>query len=139
MSETEDLNFDFEKIDRSTLSPVAEPLASKKLHSRIFKLVKKANKNKALKRGVKEVVKSIKKGQKGMVFLAADVSPLDVISHLPILCEESDIAYCYIISKAGLSQASSTKRSTSCVMIPAPKKDDDLYKYYDKCIKEIKN
>ena len=39
-----------------------------------------------LKRGVKDVVKAIKKGVKGICIIAADVSPVDVISHIPILC-----------------------------------------------------
>lgn len=138
MSETEELNFDPDKVDPAILAPIAKPLASKKGHAKVFKLVKKANKAKVLKRGIKEVVKVIKKGAKGMVFLAADISPLDVISHLPVLCEESNIVYCYVIGKVELSQASATKRSTSCVMIPIPKKDDELYKYYEKCLKEIK-
>ena len=37
-----------------------------------------------MKRGVKEVGKSIRKGFHGICILAADVSPVDVISHLPI-------------------------------------------------------
>lgn len=42
---------------------------------------------KGVKRGVKEVGKSIRKGLSGIVVFAADVSPIDVISHLPIQCE----------------------------------------------------
>ena len=37
-----------------------------------------------VKRGVKEVGKGIRKGHKGLVIFAADVSPPDVLSHLPI-------------------------------------------------------
>lgn len=31
--------------------------------------------------------------------LAGDVSPLDVISHMPVVCEDADIPYCYAPSK----------------------------------------
>jgi H/ACA ribonucleoprotein complex subunit 2 len=51
-----------------TLAPIAKPLAGKKLQKRTFKLIQKAAGKKCLKRGVKEVVKSIRRGQKGLVF-----------------------------------------------------------------------
>ena len=68
------------------LSPIANPLSDDKLRVKILKLVRHVNKEKKLKRGVKDVVKSIRKGAKGICILAADVSPVDVISHIPCLC-----------------------------------------------------
>ncbi len=47
------------------LSPIATPLADAKLKKRTLKLVKKAAISKQLKRGVKEVVKALRKGSKG--------------------------------------------------------------------------
>jgi ribosomal protein L7Ae-like RNA K-turn-binding protein len=31
--------------------------------------------------------------------IAGNISPIDVITHLPILCEESDIPYIYVPTK----------------------------------------
>lgn len=31
--------------------------------------------------------------------IAGNISPIDVITHVPILCEESDIPYIYVASK----------------------------------------
>lgn len=86
-----------------------------------------AAKNKALKRGVKECVKAIRKSPAtlpgsneappGIVILAADISPMDVISHIPVLCEDHNIPYLYVPSRAELGAAGSTKRPTSVVMI----------------------
>ncbi len=56
------------------------------MRSKLLKLVRHVNKEKKLKRGVKDVVKSIRKGSKGLCVIAADVSPVDVISHIPVLC-----------------------------------------------------
>ncbi|XP_070055543.1 H/ACA ribonucleoprotein complex subunit 2-like protein [Nicotiana tomentosiformis] len=47
------------------IAPIAKPLAGKKLSKRTFKLVRRATEHKCLKRGVKEVVKSIRRGNKG--------------------------------------------------------------------------
>lgn len=47
------------------LAVIAQPLAGGKLQRRLLKLVRKSAKEKALKRGVKEVVKGIRKNIKG--------------------------------------------------------------------------
>lgn len=41
----------------NAVSPISKPLAGKKLTKKLYKLVKKASGAKAVKRGVKEVVK----------------------------------------------------------------------------------
>ncbi|KIK68134.1 hypothetical protein GYMLUDRAFT_69142 [Collybiopsis luxurians FD-317 M1] len=128
------------------LSPLAKPLAQKKLLKKLNKTIKKASKARQVKRGVKEVVKGIRKGEKGLLVLAADISPIDIISHLPVLSEEAQIPYVFVASKEELGLASSTKRPTSCVMIcPEQKKkgkkteekEDDYRELYDECYKEV--
>ncbi|KAL6074711.1 snoRNA-binding protein [Balamuthia mandrillaris] len=104
---------------------IAQPLAPLPLSKKILKLNKKAAKEKALKRGVKEVIKSIKKNEKGVCIIAGDITPLDVITHLPVLCEEANIHYVYVPSKEELGASSGCKRPTSCVLI-SPKKDSKL-------------
>lgn len=84
-------------------------------------------KNKCLKRGVKEVVKALRKSpattagsltpSNGLVILAADISPMDVISHIPVLCEDHGIPYIFVSSRAELGAAGATKRPTSVVMV----------------------
>lgn len=87
------------------LTPIANPIANDVLRSKILKLVRHLNREKKLKRGVKDVVKAIRKGEKGIVILAADVSPVDVISHIPVLCEENGIPYIYVRSRMELGIA----------------------------------
>lgn len=36
------------------------------------------------------------------VVFAADISPVDVISHLPIQCEEQGVPYCFVRSRMEL-------------------------------------
>jgi H/ACA ribonucleoprotein complex subunit 2 len=78
---------------------------------------------------VKEVVKALRKSETskpsssatknplGVVIIAADISPMDVISHIPVLCEDHNIPYIYVRSRAELGSAAGTKRPTSVVMI----------------------
>lgn len=53
----------------------------------------------------------------GVVVLAADISPMDVISHIPVLCEDHGVPYIFIPSRAELGAAGNTKRPTSVVMV----------------------
>lgn len=115
---------------RGALVPFAFPLAdNEKEVKKILKTVKKSAKSKTLRRGVKEVVKALRKSTtsaptsssvsdpSAIVVIAADISPMDVISHIPVLCEDHNVPYIYIKSRAHLGEASATKRPTSVVMI----------------------
>eukprot|EP00850_Spirogloea_muscicola_P005797 SM000027S09578 [mRNA] locus=s27:124229:125217:+ [translate_table: standard] len=114
-----------ERLKWLHLAPIAKPLASKKLNKKALKIVKRAAKTKQLKRGVREVVKALRKGQKGVCILAGDISPIDSITHVPILCEENDVPYVYVPSKEDLGTAGAVKRPTSCMLImPEPLKGD---------------
>ncbi|RKU49617.1 snoRNA-binding protein [Coniochaeta pulveracea] len=125
------------------LVPFALPLADEKAHKKIYKLIKKGAKLKAIHRGVKECEKAIKKTPlkktgipsgtppPGLVVIAADISPMDVIMHFPILCEEHGVPYIYIRSRADLGVAACTKRATSVVMLrmegkPAKGEDKEM-------------
>jgi len=139
------------------LSPIAHPLAQRKLLKKLNKVVKKASKARQVKRGVKEVVKGIRKGEKGILVLAADITPIDIISHLPVMCEDARIPYAFVPSKEELGHASATKRPTSCVMVcPNLKKkpkakdgkasdatkdlpDDEFKELYAECFKEVQS
>ncbi|KAL4914060.1 50S ribosomal protein L30e-like protein [Aspergillus aurantiobrunneus] len=108
--------------------PFARPLLEEKAAKKALKSVKKAAVNKCLKRGVKEVVKALRKSPtpapnekvsipNGVVVLAADISPMDVISHIPVLCEDHGIPYIFVTSRAELGNAAATKRPTSVTMV----------------------
>jgi len=81
------------------------------------------------------------------LILAADINPIDIISHLPVLSEEAQIPYVFVASKEELGHASSTKRPTSCVMIcphqqrkkrkDEEKEEEDYRELYDECYKEV--
>mmetsp|Transcript_39114 Transcript_39114/g.74949 ORF Transcript_39114/g.74949 Transcript_39114/m.74949 type:complete len:141 (-) Transcript_39114:244-666(-) len=125
---------------------IAKPLAGEKLTAKVLKVVKKAAKRKQMKRGVKEVVKALKKSQKGFCVIAGNISPIDVISHLPVLCEEANVPYIYVPSKEELGAASYTKRPTSCMLILAkplkPVTDDDEDKFneaYSSVLDKVKS
>lgn len=80
-----------------------------------------------------------------LLILAADINPMDIISHLPVLAEEAQIPYVFVTSKEELGHASSTKRPTSCVMVCPDQKrkgqkdsgEDDYREAYEECRREV--
>ena len=42
---------------------------------------------------------------------------MDVISHIPVLCEDHGIPYVFVTSRAELGASAATKRPTSVVMV----------------------
>ena len=61
-----------------------------------------------------------------LCILAADISPIDVLSHIPLQCEARDIAYAFVRSRMELGIAAETKKPTSVVLLLEP--EDKKYK-----------
>jgi len=123
------------------LAPIAQPLADDRLQKRVFRLVAAATAAKQIRRGVKEVVKAIRKEKapqekRRMCVLAGDITPIDVVSHIPILCEENSIPYVFVRSRAVLGQFARTKRPTSVVLITLPR-DSEHDSLFARCHKKI--
>jgi len=59
------VNDDDEGGELRPVCAIAKPLADIGFHKKILKVVKKASKHKQVKRGVKEVVKALRKDTKG--------------------------------------------------------------------------
>ena len=80
--------------------------------------------------------RDVLQNEKGICVIAGDISPIDVISHVPIFCEEKEVAYVYVPSKQDLGAAASTKRPTSVVLVQC-KKGFDEKELYDKTLIEV--
>ena len=117
------------------LSPIAQPLANAEDQEALFKLLKAAAETKTLRRGTKEIQKALRKKETGIMVFAGDVEPLDVISHLPVLCEDHSVPYIFVRSKEELGSASMTKRPTSCILV---KSHADYKTQFDDCKSRIK-
>ena len=118
------------------VSKIASPLAGKKSTKKVHKLVKKATQAKSVRRGVKEVVKALRKGEKGFLVIAGDISPIDVVTHLPIMCEDRSLPYFYVPSKHDLGAAACTKRPTSCILVNPAGLGEEEKELYGKVVSE---
>ena len=61
-----------------------------------------------------------------MIF-AGDVTPVDVMCHMPAVCEEKSLSYCYTPSRQDLGAAMGVKRGCLMVMVREHEDYKDLY------------
>jgi len=117
-------------------SVIAQPMASKKLTKKLCKLIRKASKRKTfLRRGLKDVQLRIRKGETGIVVFGGDVTPVDVMVHLPGVCEEKNLPYCYVPLRADIGAAMGFKRPCLMALI---RENEDYKELYDECLAEVK-
>ena len=93
----------------------AWPIADPPLAQEILDLVQQASHYRQLKKGANEATKTLNRGIAELVILAADTSPLAILLHLPLLCEDKNVAYVYVPSKMALGRACGVSRAViSC-------------------------
>ena len=96
------------------------------LVGKILELVTIARESGKVKKGVNETTKSVERKTAKLVVIAEDVSPEEIVMHLPKLCEEKDITYVYVPAKKDLGQAVGIKVSTTSVAIEDAGKGKEL-------------
>ncbi|KAJ7775129.1 snRNP subunit [Mycena metata] len=88
----------------------AWPLAEAELTNSILELVQQAGQYKQLKKGANEATKTLNRGIAEFIVLTADTEPLEILLHLPLLCEEKNVPYIFVPSKAALGRACGVTR-----------------------------
>jgi len=85
-----------------SVNPRATPLADTELGTRIMDLVQQAASLKQIKKGANEATKTLNRGISELIIMAADAEPLEILLHLPLLCEDKNVPYVFIGSKSEL-------------------------------------
>lgn len=86
------------------------PLADKALSKDILELINIATQNKLIKKGANEATKTLNRGISELIVLAADADPLEIILHLPLLCEDKNVPYVFVESQKLLGRSCGVKR-----------------------------
>ncbi len=105
---------------------------SKELQENALGVLEKTRKGGKIKIGTNEVTKAVERGVAKLVFVAEDVSPKEVVMHLPILCQEKNIAFAWIATKKELGEKAGIDVGASSVAIieegDAKKEVEDIAK-----------
>lgn len=92
------------------ISPRAYPLADSILTTKILSLIQQAMSYGQLKKGANESTKSLNRGLSEFIVMAADAQPLEILLHLPLLCEDKNVPYVFVKSKQALGRACGVSR-----------------------------
>jgi len=94
-----------------TVNPRAYPLADPDLSAQILDLVQQAASYKQIKKGANESTKCLNRGIAEFVVMAADAEPIEILLHIPLLCEDKNIPYVFVRSKQALGRACGVSRA----------------------------
>ncbi|CAE6439181.1 unnamed protein product, partial [Rhizoctonia solani] len=97
-------------IVMSAPNPKAFPLADATLTNQILDLVQQAGQYKQLKKGANEATKTLNRGIAEFIVLTADTEPIEILLHLPLLCEDKNVPYVFVPSKTALGRACDVTR-----------------------------
>ena len=89
----------------------------KDLADKAYEVVELSRDGGKLRKGTNEVTKLVERGETLMVIMAEDVSPPEILMHMPALCEERNVPYAYVPSKAELGNACGLEKPTAAVAI----------------------
>ncbi|XP_058125533.1 NHP2-like protein 1 homolog [Anopheles coustani] len=92
------------------VNPKAYPLAEQALTAKIMALIQQAVNYKQLRRGANEATKTLNRGLSEFIVMAADAEPIEIILHLPLLCEDKNVPYVFVRSKQALGRACGVSR-----------------------------
>merc|ERR1711976_1090100 len=92
------------------VNPKAYPLADAQLTVKILGLVQQAVNYKQLRKGANEATKTLNRGLSEFIVMAADAEPLEILLHLPLLCEDKNVPYVFVQSKQALGRSCGVSR-----------------------------
>lgn len=70
-----------------------------------------------IRKGSNETTKAIESGVAALVVIAEDVDPEEVVMHLPMICGEKNVPYCYVATKKELGAAAGLSVPSAAIAI----------------------
>ena len=118
--------------------PYVKFTVSKELANQVYQAVEMARDTGKLRRGVNEATKAIERGTAKLIVIAEDVSPPEIVAHLPILGDEKNAPYIFVPSKKELGVASGIDVPTTAVAIIEAGNGKEIVEQIAKQVKELK-
>lgn len=94
-------------------------MADTSLTNTLLDLVQQASHYKQLRKGANEVTKTLNRGCAEFIVMAADTEPIEILMHLPLLCEDKNVPYVFVPSKTALGRACGVSRPVVACSVTA--------------------
>ncbi|MDR3282133.1 MAG: 50S ribosomal protein L7Ae [Candidatus Methanoplasma sp.] len=111
----------------------------KEISDKAYSLAEIAREGGKIKKGTNEVTKAAERGDAVIVIMAVDVNPPEILAHLPSLCEERNVPYVYVPSKAELGNAIGLEKPTASIAIVDVGRGKPLLEEISQAVKGLKN
>ncbi len=99
----------------------------KEVVERAYEALEMARDTGKITKGTNETTKAIERSVAKLVLIAEDVTPEEIVAHLPMLCDERKITYVYVPKKADLGAAAGLDVGTaSCAIVEEGKAKKEL-------------
>ncbi|QDX40897.1 50S ribosomal protein L7Ae [Salarchaeum sp. JOR-1] len=97
------------------------------LQERALEALEVARDTGSVKKGTNETTKSIERGNADLVFVAEDVSPEEIVLHIPELADEKGIPYVFVATQDELGSAAGLEvGSAAAAVVDAGDAEDDV-------------
>jgi len=94
----------------ASVNPKAFPMADPSLANKILDLAQQASHYRQLRKGANEATKTLNRGLSEFIVMAGDTEPIEILLHLPLLCEDKNVPYVFVPSRSALGRACGVSR-----------------------------
>ncbi|MBI5223717.1 50S ribosomal protein L7ae [Candidatus Micrarchaeota archaeon] len=92
----------------------------KELVPQILEMLSVAKDGGKIKKGINETTKAIERKTAQLVVLAQDVTPEEIVVHIPMLCKENGVSYAFVPTKKELGTSVGIAVGTSAIAVENP-------------------
>jgi large subunit ribosomal protein L7Ae len=107
------------------------------LENKAMELIEIARDTGKIKKGANEVTKVVERSTAKFVIVSEDADPVEIIAHIPILCNEKDITCIPVKHKKELGSACGLHVGTTAVAVLNPGKAEALLKEVVDAVNEL--
>ena len=95
------------------------------LSEKTYNAIEKADDTGKVVIGTNEVTKAIERNEADLVVIASDVSPEEIVMHIPALCDEKDISYTFVPEKEELGLAAGIGVQSAAIAVTSVGQAED--------------
>ncbi|KAJ5715169.1 uncharacterized protein N7483_012350 [Penicillium malachiteum] len=85
-------------------------MADESLTQELLDILQQGTHSQQVKKGANEATKALNHGVSELIIIAGDASPLAIVMHLPLICEDKNIPYVFVLSKIAFGRACGVNR-----------------------------
>jgi large subunit ribosomal protein L7Ae len=98
---------------------------SDSLAEKTYNAIEKADDTGKVVIGTNEVTKAIERNEADLVVIASDVSPEEIVMHLPAMAEEKDVPYTFVPDKEELGLAAGINVQSAAIAVTSVGQAED--------------